>query len=1089
MKAVVAWFARNGVAANFLAILVFVGGLMMLGEIRQEVFPEFSSDRIEIQVPYPGAAPDEVEEGVCIKIEEAIQSLNGVKKITSTAAENLGTVLVELLPGEDPQRVLDEIKGRVDAIDTFPENAEKPVINEAILRRQVLHVAVSGPADEWSLKKIGERVRDEISAIPGITQVQLANVRPYEISIEVSEQALREYGLTFDDVANAVRRGSLDLPGGSVKTRAGEILFRTKAQAYRGWQFEDLVVRTLPDGSQLQVRDVAQVVDGFEEVDNQAVFNGEPAALVQVFRVGAQSALEISDKVEAYIARAAPALPAGIKLTVWQNDANFLRSRLDLLLRNGVMGLGLVLVTLSCFLRMRLALWVAFGILFSFLGTFFVMPAMDVSVNMISLFAFVLVLGIVVDDAIVVSENIYTHQKHGEEPHESAVAGVQEVTKPVIFAVLTTVAAFAPLMLVPGNTGKVMRVIPLIVIPTLLFSLVESLFVLPSHLGHLRPQHAMRFGRHRDPLTWTLNLFKWFVTLWRRVQMGIANSIERFVERRYRPMLELALRWRYLTVALAMFCILISAGLVGGKYVEFQFFPPVEGDNVAAFLTMPQGTPAEVTAEAVRKIEAAAEAVSAQLDAENPEVPGRVFRHVLASVGQQPFLTAQRQGVGNYLKLITGSHLGEVNVELAPSEERGEISSADIANRWRELTGPIPDAVELSFSASIFSSGEAINLQLAGTSMERLNEVAGRVKEKLATYDGVFDIADSFRAGKDELKLRLKPAAQVLGVTQQDVARQVRQAFYGDEAQRIQRGRDDVKVMVRYPAEQRRSLADLENLRIRTPAGAEVPFGEVSEYDYGRGFATITRVDRKRSLNITADIDPTKANATDVVADLERTFLPQLMADHPGTSYSFEGERREQAETMGGVFRGFILALVIIYALLAIPFRSYLQPLIVMTAIPFGMVGAVWGHLVLGMDLTILSMFGIVALAGVVVNDSLVMVDFINREVEGGDRLLHAIREAGAARFRPILLTSVTTFAGLTPLLLEKSLQAQFLIPMAISLGFGVMFSTAVTLLFVPAGYLILEDVKDFFRWLYGHPEGPAVDGDDGGVKKPLPAK
>ncbi len=1071
MKGIIAWFANNGVAANFLAILVLAGGLMMMGQIKKEVFPEMSSDAIEIQVPYPGAAPGEVEEGICIKIEEAVQSVSGVKKITSMASENMGTLMLELLPGEDAARVLDEVKARVDSIDTFPIEAEKPVVNEAILKRQVLNVAISGQADEKTLKKLGERVRDEISSIPGITQVQLANVRPYEVSIEVSEDSMRQYGLTFEEVAMAVRRSSLDLPGGSVKTRGGEILFRTLAQAYRGPEFEDILVRSTPDGSQVFIRDVATVVDGFADIDNQASFDGEPAVLVQVFRVGEQSALELSDKIHEYIKSAEPQMPAGIKLTVWQNDANFLRGRLDLLLRNGIAGLILVLIVLTFFLRLRLAIWVAFGILISFLGTFFLMPFLGVSINMISLFAFVLVLGIVVDDAIVVSENIYTHQKRGEDPLKSAVAGAQEVVKPVIFAVLTTVAAFAPLMLVPGNTGKVMKVIPLIVIPTLLFSLIESLLVLPSHLGHLKPQHDMKYSKHRDPFTRAINGFKWVVQTWRDFQTKFSDAIERFVNQAYRPVLLRALDWRYLTVSIALFFMFITAGLVGGRFVQFQFFPPVEGDNVAAFLTMPQGTPAEVTAEAVRKLEESALKLGAELDAEHTEMTNSVMRYMLASVGEQPFLTAQRQGVGNYVKLISASHLGEVNIELAPSEERGEISSADLANRWRKLTGQIPDAVELSFSASIFSPGEAFNLQLAGTSMERLNKVADKVKARLAQYDGVFDIADSFRAGKQELKLNLKPEAEALGVDQQMLARQVRQAFYGEEAQRIQRGRDDVKVMIRYPEDDRRSLADLENLRIRTATGAEVPFGEVADVDFGRGYASITRVDRRRSVNVTADVDPTKANAAEIVAEMELEFLPQLMVDNPGTSYSFEGERREQQETMGGVFRGLILAMVIIYALLAIPFKSYVQPLIVMCAIPFGMVGAVWGHLFLGMDLTVLSMFGIVALAGVVVNDSLVMVDFINREVEAGDSLMHAIREAGAARFRPIMLTSVTTFAGLTPLLLEKSLQAQFLIPMGVSLGFGVMFATFVTLFIVPCGYLILEDIKAGFKWLYGHPE------------------
>jgi multidrug efflux pump subunit AcrB len=1074
LKGIIAWFANNGVAANFMAILIVAGGLMSMGQIKKEVFPEMSSDMIEIQVLYPGAAPEEVEKGICIKIEESVQSIAGVKKITSTAAENVGMLMLELLPGEDAARVLDEVKARVDAIDTFPVEAEKPVVNEAILRRQVLNVAISGRADELTLKKLGERVRDEISSIPGVTQVQLANVRPYEISIEVSENSLRQYGLTFEEVALAVRRSSLDLPGGSVKTRGGEILFRTQAQAYRGHEFENILVRSAPDGSQVYVRDVATVVDGFADVDNQASFGGEPAVLVQVFRVGEQSALEISDKIEDYIRIAEPQMPAGISLTVWQNDANFLRGRLDVLVRNGIAGLCLVLIVLTFFLRLRLAIWVAFGILISFLGTFFLMPLLGVSINMISLFAFVLVLGIVVDDAIVVSENIYTHQKRGEDSHESSVAGAQEVVKPVIFAVLTTIAAFAPLMLVPGNTGKVMKVIPMIVIPTLLFSLVESLLVLPSHLGHLKPQHLLKLSTHRDPFTWFINFLKRIVQTWRNFQTRFSDAIERFVEKGYRPLLFRALEWRYLTVSIALFCILFTAGLVGGKYVQFQFFPPVEGDNVAAFLTMPQGTPAEVTAEAIRKIEESAMKLSAELDAEHPEMTNSVIRYMLASVGEQPFLTAQQQGVGNYVKLISAAHLGEVNMELVPSEERGEVSSADLANRWRELTGDIPDAVELSFSASIFSPGAAVNLQLAGTSMERLSEVADQVKSRLAQYEGVFDITDSFRAGKQELKLTLKPAAESLGVNQQMLARQVRQAFYGEEAQRIQRGRDDVKVMVRYPDDERRSLADLENMRVRTVAGAEVPFSEVAEVEFGRGYANITRVDRRRSVNVTADVDSTKANAADIVAEMEKEFLPQLMADYPGTSYSFEGERREQQETMGGVFRGLVLAMLIIYALLAIPFKSYVQPLIVMCAIPFGMVGAVWGHLFLGMDLTVLSMFGIVALAGVVVNDSLVMVDFINREVEAGDSIIHAIRHAGAARFRPIMLTSVTTFAGLTPLLLEKSLQAKFLIPMGVSLGFGVMFATFITLLIVPCGYLILEDIKAGFKWLYGHPEDSA---------------
>ncbi|MDA1272478.1 MAG: efflux RND transporter permease subunit [Verrucomicrobia bacterium] len=1049
MKQIIAWFARNGVAANVLVVIILAAGLMAATQIKQEVFPEFSSEMISVAVPYLGAAPEEVEEGICVRVEEAVQNLDGIKKITSTANEGVGAVTIELLPGTDPRKMLDDIKARVDAIDTFPEEAEKPVITEVVLRRRVLSVAVSGAVNERTLKKLGEQIRDELAGVPGITQVELANARPYEISIEVSEQALRRYGMTFDEVARAVRLSSLDLPGGSIRTRGGEILIRSKGQAYRGPEFEEIVLRSRPDGTRLLLRDVANVVDGFAETDQFATFDAERSVLVQVFRVGQQSALEISDKVTQYIESTQTRLPKGISLTIWQNDAEFLKSRLDLLVRNGRVGLVLVFLTLALFLRFRLAAWVTFGILVSFLGTLWVMPILGVSINMISLFAFVLVLGIVVDDAIVVSENVYTHQQRHHDGIRGAVEGTQEVVKPVIFGVLTTVAAFAPLVLVPGNTGKVMKVIPLIVIPTLLFSLIESLAVLPSHLSHIRP--------HRDQVRRGIPFY------WRTFQNAFSELLNRFVLKIYRPFLEKCLEWRYLTFSSALFALLLTAGLVGGGQIKFLFFPPVEGDVVAAFLTMPQGTPAEVTAEAVQKLETIGLQLRTQLDANRENGGTSAFRHMLASVGEQPFLTAQRQGVGNAVSLITGSHLGEVTIELSPSEER-TMSSAEVVNRWRELTGPIPDAVELTFTASVFSAGEAVNLQVAGPDVEELQTVAAKIKAKLAEYPGVYDIADSFRSGKKEIKLGIQPAAETLGLSLQNLARQVRQAFYGEEVQRIQRGRDEVKVMVRFPSDERRSLADLEEMRIRTPDGAEVPFSDVARAEFGRGYASIKRVNRHRAINVTAEIDTTESDPSEIVADLQKAFLPQLVAEHPRITYTFEGERREQSETLGGVFSGFILAMLIIYALLAIPFGSYLQPLIVMLAIPFSLVGAVWGHIILGLDLTILSMFGIVALAGVVVNDSLVMVDFINRTLESGTPLAKAIREVGVSRFRAILLTSLTTFAGLTPLLLEKSLQAQFLIPMAVSLGFGVMFATGISLILVPACYLILEDFRGLWR-------------------------
>jgi multidrug efflux pump subunit AcrB len=1048
VNGIIAWFVRNGVAANVLTVIIVAGGLLALPQIRQQVFPEFPSEMIQVNVPYPGASPAEVEEGICVRIEEAVQTLDIIKKLTSTAIEGNGIVTIELLHGSDAGKALNDVKSRVDAIDTFPEEAKEPVVAEIELRRSVLSVAVSGTAGERTLKRLAEQARDEIGALPGITQVELASARPYEISIEVSEKELRKYGLTFDEVAQAVRRSSLDLPGGSIRTTGGEILLRSKGQAYQGREFEQITLRSHPDGTRLLLKDVAHVVDGFAETDQRATFDSEPTVLLQVFRVGQQSALEIANQVTRYVEAARGRMPPGVTLTIWQNEALDLQSRLDLLLRNGRAGLILVFLTLALFLRFRLAAWVTFGIFISFLGTLWLMPVLDVSIDMVSLFAFVLVLGIVVDDAIVVSENIYTHQQEHRDGIRGAIEGAQQVVKPVMFGVFTTVAAFAPLTALPGNIGKVMTAIPLIVIPTLLFSLLESLFVLPSHLSHIQPHQDKQ---HRG-----------IPRLWRKLQGGFTKSLQNFIQGIYRPILERCLEWRYLTLATLVTALLLTAGLVVGGQIRFLFFPPVEGDVIAAFLTMPEGTSAETTARAVRTLEASSLVIQRQLEATKPPGEANPILHRLASVGEQPFLALQRQGVANVVGQNTGSNLGEVSIELIPGENR-TIGSQEIVNRWREATGPIPDAAELTFSAAILSAGEAINLLITGPDTAELEAVANELKNRLAEFPGVYDIGDSFQPGKQEIKLNIQPAAETLGLSLQDLARQVRQAFYGEEAQRIQRGRDEVKVMVRYPADERISRGNLEEMRVRTPEGVGVPFGEVAQSDLGRGYAAIKRINRQRAINVTAEVDLNTTEPSKVLATLQTEVLPQLQAQHPRVRFGFEGERQDQNETLAGVLRGLTLALLIIYALLAIPLHSYIQPLIVMLAIPFSLIGAIGGHVLLGMDLTILSVFGIIALAGVVVNDSLVMVDFINRSLESGRPLRQAVREAGTARFRAILLTSLTTFAGLTPLLLERSMQAKFLTPMAVSLAFGVLFATAVSLLLVPACYLILEDIRNLF--------------------------
>ena len=1043
MNGMIEWLARNPVAANLTMVFIIVTGIASTFMVKAEVFPEIDLDRINIQVPYLGAAPEEVEEAVNVRIEEAIQGLDGIKQIQSTAAEGMGTVMVELELGADAREVLDEIKSNVDAITTFPIETEAPIIRDMNNSQAVVDIAVSGNLDTFTLKATAEQVRNELTAIPEITQVEVISAPPYEISIEVSEVALRRHGLTFDQVANAVRRSSLDLPGGSVRADSGEILLRTVGQAYRGEEYENIVLWTRPDGSRLQLGDVATVVDGFAETDQYGRFDVQPTMLVSVFRTGNQSAIEIAERVYEYVAIAQSQVPAGVALTVWQDSAKLLNARLSLMLRNGATGFLLVFLVLALFLELRLAVWVSLGIPISFLGALAMMPGLDVSINVMSLFAFVVVLGIVVDDAIIVGENIYRHQEEDGNGLRGSIKGGQEIAKPVVFAVLTTVAAFMPLMFVPGMMGKIFRVIPLIVIPCLLFSLVESLMILPAHLSHIpKPKRP-------GP--------------WRRFQGQFANGLKLVIERIYRPFLETALQWRYLTAAVGGAAMILTIGMVLSGRPNFHFFPSIEADFMSATVTMPQGTPVDVTSEAVAKIEAGAARVRQDL---LQETGNDYFLHTHAAVGDQPIAARGGGPMGRVIN-TSASNVGEVTVELLPTEQR-IYNSEQLGIKWRDAIGGIPEAVEVTIQSSIMNPGNDVDVQLAGPDIDTLRAAADDVKRELLNFAGVYEITDSFRAGKEELKLGIKPAAEGLGLSLQDLGRQVRQAFYGEEAQRIQRGRDDVRVMVRYPRDERRSIGDLENMRIRTPDGGEVPFGQVAVVEPGRGFASIARVDRNRAVNVTAAVDASVTSSNQVINELETRILPDVLSRYPNVFYTFEGAQAEMSDAIGGLQRGFLLALLMIFALLAIPLKSYVQPLIIMSAIPFGLVGAVWGHIVMGIDVTMMSMFGLVALSGVVVNDSLIMVDFINRKREVHADMNVALREAGSNRFRPILLTSLTTFFGLAPLMLEKSFDAAFMVPMAVSLAFGVIFATVITLVLVPTAYLILDDISRGLRGLFG---------------------
>ena len=1046
MKNIIRWFILNTVAANLLMVFIIIAGIFTLSRLRMEVFPDITIPIINVSVVYPGASPEDIEESICVKVEEQVQGINGLKRITSSSNEGYGSINIEVENGYDIDEVKDEVKSQVDAITSFPDDAEKPTIRSFDGQPEVITIAVHGHVDEASLLDIAEKVRDEVSELPNITQTRLGK-KPREISIEISENTLQKYGISFDYVANKIRTSSMDVPGGAIETYDGEILIRSKGQAYTGQEFGTIPVLSLADGSTVFLRDIAEIVDGFQDVEYDIKFNSEPALLIRVYRTGEQNALDIADAVHGYIKKKNPVMPPGVSLTTMKDESVILRGRIELLTENAYLGLGLVLIVLALFLKPKLAAWVSLGIPISFMGGFWLLPLFDVSINMISLFTFILVLGIVVDDAIVVGENIHIYLKRGLSGVDAALEGAYQVAKPVIFAVLTTMVTFSPMILVEGALGKIWKIIPVVTILVLMFSLIESLTILPAHLAHMKINEAKKKNR--------------FSQWWSDIQMGIHNWLQGFIKNKYTPVLELALKNRGNTVAIAISIFILTVGLVASGFIRFNFFPPLEADIVIAGVEYPEGTPVSLTKVGLDQIEKSAYKLKDSLEVLYPE--NKIFINMVSTAGDQPIKTQSARGPGNLDATFFGSHLAECVIELAPGEER-PISTVEISKIWRELTGPIPGVKQVTFDSDLFTTGAPIEIQLSSVNREDLKAVTNSLKDKLQTYAGVFDIKDSFSAGKDEIKLNLLPEAQNYGITMASLARQVRQAFYGDEVQRVQRGRDEVKVFLRYPKDERVSLNNLEQMNVRVGNNVEVPLGQVAQGELSSGYSTITRTDRKRSISITADVDLSEANANEILAKFESEHIVPILLDYPSVNYSFEGEQREQRDTLSSLFKNFALALFVVYVLLAVPFKSYLQPLIIMSAIPFGFTGAVIGHIIMGMNLAVLSIIGIVALSGVVVNDSLVMVDFINRyKRDDGKTSLEAALAAGPRRFRPILLTSITTFVGLFPLLIEKSVQAQFLIPMAISLAYGVLFATLITLILVPTSYLIIEDIKDFF--------------------------
>ncbi len=1012
-----AWMAANPVAANILMLFFLVGGLYAGSKIKQEVFPEFERDAVQVTVSYPGASPEEVTDGIVLPVEEAISSIEGIDEVYSTAVEGRGTITVEALIDTDLQQLATDIKDEVDRINSFPEDAEDPVVTIPSRRRSVITVVLHGELTMQVLKESAESVRDQLRRDPLISQIELQGNSPLEISIDIDQQALRTYGLTMQQLAEQIRTASLDTPGGTIKTEGGQIQLRMKERRDLGSEFARIPVITTTEGGQVMLGDIARVHDGFEETDTYMLYNGEPALGIEIFRVGNQGPIEISAAVRDHVQRLRATLPDGLHIDTVNDRSDVYKQRLNLLLKNGFLGLLLVFLLLGIFLEPRLAFWVTMGIPVSFLGSLLFLPSFDVSINMISLFAFIVSLGIVVDDTIIIGENVYSYRQKGYSALDAAVEAVKEMATPVTFAVLTNIITFMPLYFIPGVMGKIFRAIPVVVGMVFLISLVEALFVLPAHLGHQKPLPG-KIGATLD-----------------RFQSRISNGISRLIEITFTPVMILSLRYRYVSSAIGIAILLITAALIRSGHMGMTLFPRVESDRSMVSFALPVGVPLEKTETVLERLHTAAEKVTAQ--------------------------NGGKELVEGIQSSIT-ENSGWIRVYLTPPDKR-PISTSAFTEQWRKEVGLMAGLESLRFRANSGGpgSGSSLSVELQHRDVNVLEQASTEMTEFLATFPIVHEIEDGFEAGKEQFDFVLNQLGYRLGLSPEDVARQIRASYYGYEINRQLRGRDEVKIMLRYPESERKSLHSLEQMMIRLSDGGEVPLKAVVSITPGRAFTSINQRDGRRVIEVSADVIPAK-RTDEVVEAMKVDLFPKLMQRYPGLTFGFEGRQADQQESMAALGKGMGIALLMVYVLLAVIFRSYFQPAIIMTAIPFGIVGAVLGHLLMGYPLSLVSFFGIVALSGVVVNDSLVLIDLANRKrLHDGHTAYAAIINAAVARFRPILLTTLTTFFGLLPMIFETSRQARFLIPMAISLGFGILFATAITLVLVPAFYLIQEDVKN----------------------------
>lgn len=1035
-RGLVSWFANNRVAANILMLFLIIAGFLAASAMVTETFPSIDRKTIRIATPYPGATPYDVEESITRRVEEAVIGIEGVKRVNSSANEGAGIVTVELEEFADDNEVLDDVETAVDGLIDFPpEEAEQTTIVRSKTTGSMMSLALFGEVGEHTLHHWAQRIENEILQLPDITLVDITGGRNFEISIEVSETTLRNYGLTLEDISRRVAQFSVDIPGGTLRTPGGEVLLRVQDKRYTEEEFADITIRSQLDGSTLRLGDIATIYDGFEDVELRNEYNGRPALFIEVSRSDTQDTLKMEETLKAYLGSVE--LPEGLSLEISRNMSDILRDRISLLARNAILGYILVFISLLLFLDLKLAFWTSLGIPISFLGGLLLVSFTDTSMNMITLFALIIVIGIVVDDAIVTGESIFNEQEKAPHNPNAVLRGVDLVKAPVTIGVLTTIAAFAPLIFSTGTMGKIMKPVPIVVIAILAVSLIEAFYILPAHIA--------------KPSRWSGGLLA-------KLRDHTQSALRKFVGAYLIPSIQLALDYRYVTLAVACSTIILAQGIFAGGIVRFIFFPQVESDRITVNLEMPTGTPFEITEGYARQIyDAGRQMERDALNISDDKITEKgLIEAISYTVGSQ----SNRSGPGTTTRSSNVSHLAQIRMELIPGNERN-FSARELERIWRDNTGIIPGAESVGFRSSLVSSGDDISIELSHRDETILASASERLKKTIAKFEGIEEVKDSFQVGKQEYVFELTPAGLAAGLTPEDIGRQLRRAYYGEEIHRIQRGRSELKVMVRYPENERKSINDLYNTRIRLLDNTEMDLRTAASIHQQQGYSEIKRVDGRRVVTVGAKVDEDITTPDDIIALLNNTTLPALNADYPGLSHGLEGESRDQREDIAALARNLLIALMVMYVMLASLLRSYWQPIIILSAIPFGFVGSLIGHLLMGFDISFISLFGMIALSGVVINDSVVLVDYYNHlRKEKNLELRKALVEAVTRRFRPILLTTITTSLGLLPMLTETSIQAQFLIPMAVSIAFGILYASIVILFLVPALILISEDFR-----------------------------